>query len=43
MYGQEITALFAAVKAIFDPQNIFNPRKKVGGSWDYAQRHIKKS
>ncbi len=30
MFGSEMTALFAEVKKIFDPQNIFNPGKKVG-------------
>ena len=30
MFGREITDLFAQVKKIFDPQNIFNPGKKVG-------------
>ncbi len=30
MYGHEIVKLFADVKNIFDPQNIFNPGKKVG-------------
>ncbi|MEX2008029.1 MAG: FAD-binding oxidoreductase [Candidatus Spechtbacterales bacterium] len=40
MYGREITNLFAGVKNIFDPQGIFNPRKKVGGDLDYAIEHI---
>ncbi len=30
MYGKEIYDLFRKVKNTFDPQNIFNPRKKVG-------------
>lgn len=30
MFGAEMVALFAEVKKIFDPQNIFNPGKKVG-------------
>ena len=30
MYGKEIYGLFKKVKEIFDPQNIFNPGKKVG-------------
>jgi FAD/FMN-containing dehydrogenase len=30
MFGREMTDLFAEVKKIFDPQNIFNPGKKVG-------------
>ncbi len=30
MFGPEMAALFLEVKKIFDPQNIFNPGKKVG-------------
>lgn len=30
MYGSQVVALFNEVKKIFDPQNIFNPRKKAG-------------
>ncbi len=43
MYGAEITGLFAQVKAIFDPKNIFNPGKKVGSSLKFAMEHIKKT
>lgn len=43
MYGPEVMALFGEVKKIFDPQNIFNPGKKVGSSLDYAMAHIKKT
>ena len=32
MYGEKICALFAEVKHIFDPYNILNPGKKVGGT-----------
>jgi FAD/FMN-containing dehydrogenase len=32
MYGKKMCELFAEVKHIFDPQNIFNPGKKVGGT-----------
>ena len=42
MYGKEVCGLFEEVKRIFDPQNIFNPGKKVGGSIDYASKHIVK-
>ncbi len=34
MYSPEILALFKEVKNIFDPQNIFNPGKKVDGTLD---------
>jgi FAD/FMN-containing dehydrogenase len=40
MYGPEIAALFAEVKKIFDPQNIFNPGKKVNGDLKYSVNHI---
>ncbi len=43
MYGAEIVKLFAQVKTIFDPQNIFNPGKKVGSSLGYSLAHIRKS
>jgi hypothetical protein len=32
--------LFAQTKALFDPQDIFNPGKKVGGSFDYIAAHL---
>lgn len=41
MYGSEIYKLFERTKQIFDPKNIFNPRKKVGGNMDYAMAHIR--
>lgn len=43
MYGKEIYAIFEKVKHIFDPQNIFNPHKKVGADIEYSFAHIKKS
>jgi len=41
MYGAKIYSLFEETKKIFDPDNIFNPGKKVGGSLDYAMDHIR--
>lgn len=41
MYGTEVCALFAETKRIFDPRNIFNPNKKVGGTKEYAEAHIR--
>ncbi len=41
MYGEKIVGLFAETKKIFDPDNIFNPGKKVGGTLDYAMSHIR--
>lgn len=43
MFGTPMYRLFEEIKRIFDPKNIFNPGKKVGGSIDYAREHIKKS
>lgn len=40
MYGAKIVELFAEVKKIFDPLNIFNPGKKVGGDLKYGTEHI---
>ena len=40
MFGEEVTRLFREVKCIFDPDNIFNPGKKVGGSLEYIASHI---
>jgi len=47
MYGKEVTALFAQIKHIFDPLNIFNPGKKVPiadgpGTKKYLSSHIVK-
>ena len=42
MYGEEVYRLFEETKTIFDPQNIFNPGKKVGSSLDYAMKHIRR-
>ncbi len=43
-YGSEGVALFKELKTLFDPQNLFNPGKKVQtetvGSKDYALQHV---
>ncbi|MBI2506743.1 MAG: FAD-binding oxidoreductase [Candidatus Colwellbacteria bacterium] len=41
MYGEEVYKLFEDVKRIFDPDNIFNPGKKVGANLEYALAHLK--
>lgn len=43
MYGEGIYRLFEEVKKIFDPENIFNPGKKVGSDWKFSLAHIKRS
>jgi FAD/FMN-containing dehydrogenase len=40
MYSKEMLELFRKTKEIFDPKNIFNPGKKVGGTIDYLTGHI---
>jgi len=40
MYGEEVYDLFKKVKDIFDPQNIFNPGKKVNADFESAMDHI---
>ena len=40
MFGKEMFALFHEVKSIFDPQNIFNPGKKVGTTFSDAFVHL---
>ncbi|MDD5357382.1 MAG: FAD-binding oxidoreductase [Candidatus Pacebacteria bacterium] len=43
MFGTPMYRLFKEVKHILDPQNIFNPGKKVGGTLAYFKAHIKGS
>ncbi len=43
MYGEKIIHLFEETKKIFDPQNIFNPRKKVFGDLEFAMNHIRQN
>lgn len=40
MYSTEILELFKKTKEIFDPLYIFNPGKKVGGSFKYITDHL---
>ena len=40
MFTPKMLDLFAETKNIFDPNNIFNPGKKVGGSWEESLKHI---
>jgi FAD/FMN-containing dehydrogenase len=43
MYGANIYAIFKEIKNIFDPDNIFNPHKKFGGSIEENLSHIIKA
>lgn len=39
-FGHEMIALFREVKQIFDPYGIFNPGKKLDGTYEYALEHV---
>lgn len=41
MYGEKVFGFFKQVKAIFDPNNIFNPHKKTDASQSYSLAHIR--
>lgn len=43
MYGQEVLDVMKEVKHIYDPDNIFNPKKKTDADWDFSFSHIRKS
>jgi FAD/FMN-containing dehydrogenase len=40
-FGKEITGYMREVKAVFDPQNIFNPHKKTDSNWEYSMSHLR--
>jgi FAD/FMN-containing dehydrogenase len=40
MYGKEMPKLFEQVKDAFDPQHLFNPRKKAYGDEIWAWEHV---
>lgn len=42
-FGSEMVALFKRTKEIFDPLNIFNPGKKVGGTQEDVARFMRTS
>lgn len=42
MYGEKVYELFEEVKKAFDPNNIFNPGKKVGSTLNYSMHHLEK-
>jgi FAD/FMN-containing dehydrogenase len=41
MYGPEVFSYFKEIKSTFDPQNIFNPRKKTDADWNYSMAHLR--
>ena len=40
LYGEKMVSLFVETKRIFDPLNIFNPGKKVGGTFADIERDL---
>lgn len=42
-YGKKVVKLFREVKDIYDPQHIFNPRKKANATWEYSFTHVRDS
>jgi FAD/FMN-containing dehydrogenase len=41
MYGHKVLGVFKDIKQLYDPQNIFNPHKKVDATWDYSFSHVR--
>lgn len=41
MYGDEVLGIMKEIKAIYDPQNIFNPYKKTDATWEFSFSHIR--
>ena len=40
MFSEDMISLFRKCKKIFDPENVFNPNKKLDVSWDYSVARI---
>jgi FAD/FMN-containing dehydrogenase len=43
MFGPELEKLFDRVKHIFDPENMFNPHKKIGVDFNFIKKHLRHS
>lgn len=41
MYSRDMMRIFKQVKAIFDPENIFNPDKKTDAHWEFSVNHLR--
>ncbi len=40
VYGDSVYEIFKEVKEAFDPENIFNPHKKIGVTKEYAEKNM---
>jgi len=40
LFGEKMVEIFAQTKHIFDPENIFNPGKKIGGTFEDIERDM---
>lgn len=43
MYSPSILGYMKELKHLYDPTNIFNPRKKTDADWDYSFKNIRKN
>lgn len=41
MYSPAVLGYMKEMKALYDPQNIFNPHKKTDAKWDFSFSHIR--
>lgn len=41
MYSPSVLGYMRDIKDLYDPQNIFNPKKKTDATWDYSFAHIR--
>jgi len=41
MYGVSMLGHMKDIKHLYDPQNIFNPKKKTDADWDFSFKHIR--
>lgn len=41
MYGPTVFGYFKEIKQLYDPQDMFNPHKKVDANWDFNAAHIR--
>lgn len=41
MYGPSVLGYMKDIKQLYDPQTIFNPRKKTDADWDFSYAHIR--